>query len=93
MMLYEWFSVILEVRFGQRSRKVHLTPSLSGTGSDRKKRLKFDFEGFLIEPVERFLRGFGVTQIPYFSMSKVISPILKMHQRQLPMVKGVVKRV
>jgi hypothetical protein len=31
---------------------------------------KFDFEGSMIEPVERFFRAFGARQIPYFSISK-----------------------
>lgn len=30
----------------------------------------FDFEGSMIEPVERFFRAFGAKQIPYFSVSK-----------------------
>ncbi|SFM05056.1 GNAT family N-acetyltransferase [Pelosinus propionicus] len=31
---------------------------------------KFDFEGSMIEPVERFFRAFGAVQKPYFSISK-----------------------
>lgn len=38
---------------------------------------KFDFEGSMMEPVERFFRGFGARQMPYFSISKVNSTILK----------------
>jgi hypothetical protein len=34
---------------------------------------KFDFEGSMIEPVERFFRAFGAKQVPYFSVSKVNS--------------------
>ena len=30
---------------------------------------KFDFEGSVIEPVERFFRGFGAVQKPYFSVA------------------------
>lgn len=37
----------------------------------------FDFEGSMIEPVERFFRSFGATQTPYFSISKVNSRLLK----------------
>jgi hypothetical protein len=29
----------------------------------------FDFEGSMIEPVERFIRGFGAIQTPYFAIS------------------------
>ncbi|QVM92793.1 GNAT family N-acetyltransferase [Pseudomonas entomophila] len=37
----------------------------------------FDFEGSMIEPVERFFRGFGATQVPYFSVTKTNSWLLK----------------
>ena len=33
----------------------------------------FDFEGSMIEPVERFFRGFGAVQTPYFSLSHIRS--------------------
>lgn len=36
-----------------------------------EKGLQFDFEGSMIEPIERFFRSFGATQVPYFSLSKV----------------------
>ena len=32
---------------------------------------KFDFEGSMIEPVERFFRAFGARQIPYFNINKI----------------------
>lgn len=38
---------------------------------------RFDFEGSMIEPVERFFRSFGAIQTPYFSVSKTTSRILK----------------
>jgi len=31
---------------------------------------RFDFEGSMIEPVERFVRAFGAKQYQYFSISK-----------------------
>jgi len=37
----------------------------------------FDFEGSMIEPVERFFRSFGGIQTPYFSISKNNSRLLK----------------
>lgn len=37
----------------------------------------FDFEGSMIEPVERFFRAFGAKQTPYFSISKINSRRLK----------------
>lgn len=38
---------------------------------------RFDFEGSMLEPVERFVRGFGAKQVPYFSISKTPSKILQ----------------
>jgi Acetyltransferase (GNAT) domain len=31
----------------------------------------FDFEGSMIEPIERFFRAFGAEQVPFFSISKM----------------------
>ena len=31
---------------------------------------RFDFAGSMIKSVERFLRGFGATQVPYFAITK-----------------------
>ncbi len=36
----------------------------------------FDFEGSMIEPVERFFRGFGAVQTPYFAMTHVPSRLM-----------------
>jgi hypothetical protein len=41
------------------------------------KTMSFDFEGSMIEPVERFFRAFGATQTPYFVISKTQSRIIK----------------
>ena len=38
----------------------------------------FDFEGSMIEPVERFFRAFGSTQKPYFRVTKTTSARVKM---------------
>ena len=37
----------------------------------------FDFEGSMIEPIERFFRAFGARQTPYFNISKTSSRLLK----------------
>lgn len=37
---------------------------------------RFDFEGSMIESVERFFRAFGGRQVPYFQITKVNSPLL-----------------
>ena len=34
------------------------------------ERKIFDFEGSMIEPIERFFRGFGALQVPYFTVSR-----------------------
>lgn len=31
----------------------------------------FDFEGSMLEPVERFFRAFGAEQVPYFQISRM----------------------
>ncbi|WP_370679876.1 methicillin resistance protein [Comamonas sp. GB3 AK4-5] len=41
---------------------------------------KFDFEGSMIEPVERSFRQFGAVQIPYFSIKKTPSRMLRVLQ-------------
>jgi hypothetical protein len=41
---------------------------------------KFDFSGSMMEPVERFLRSFGATQMPYSNISKTPSRLLRMRQ-------------
>jgi hypothetical protein len=41
------------------------------------KTRRFDFEGSMIESVERSFRQFGAKQIPYFSVSKTTSRTLK----------------
>jgi len=49
---------------------------------------KFDFEGSMIEPVERFVRGFGGRPLPYMVISKM-SP----HWRVLSCTNKFVKKV
>ncbi|GLH64118.1 GNAT family N-acetyltransferase [Parageobacillus sp. G301] len=41
------------------------------------KTQKFDFEGSMIEPIERFFRAFGAVQKPYFQITKTNSRLLK----------------
>jgi hypothetical protein len=48
---------------------------------------KFDFEGSMIESVERYFRAFGAKQIPYFSISKNNSKLAIMRQAA-----GMIKR-
>ena len=40
-------------------------------------KLKFDFEGSMIENIEKYFRSFGVIQKPYFQITKTNSKILK----------------
>lgn len=41
---------------------------------------RFDFEGSMLERVERFFRAFGATQTPYINVSKINSRILKIRE-------------
>lgn len=38
---------------------------------------KFDFEGSMIQPIERFFRGFGAVQKQYYTISKTNSKMIK----------------
>ena len=40
--------------------------------------LKYDFEGSMIESIEKYFRSFGAIQKPYFQITKTNSKILKM---------------
>ena len=42
---------------------------------------RFDFEGSMLEPVERFFRAYGAVQKPYFRITKTNSGLLRMIQR------------
>lgn len=48
---------------------------------------RFDFEGSIIEPIERFVRCFGATQIPYFNISKTTSKLLRIREVLLSAIK------
>lgn len=37
----------------------------------------FDFEGSMLEPVERFFRAFGAKQVPYFQVQRINSRLLR----------------
>lgn len=39
---------------------------------------KFNFEGSMVEPIERFFRSFGAKQTPYFEIRKTDSGLLKL---------------
>jgi hypothetical protein len=46
---------------------------------------RFDFEGSMIEPIEKFFRSFGAEQVPYFNVSRTSSKFLAL----LDAVRGV----
>ena len=41
---------------------------------------QFDFEGSMVEPIERSFRAFGGRQIPYFGIEKCDSPLVKAYR-------------
>lgn len=47
---------------------------------EKLKLKRFDFEGSMLEPVERVRRDFGAIQTPYFAISKTNSKMLKAYQ-------------
>lgn len=40
----------------------------------------FDFEGSMLEPVERFFRAFGAIQTPYFNVSRTTSRLMMLRE-------------
>lgn len=48
---------------------------------------RFDFAGSMLEPVERFFRGFGATQLPYFYITKTPSRVLRIREGLLSVMK------
>ena len=38
---------------------------------------RFDFEGSMVESIERFFRGFGCSQVPYFRITRTPSRLLR----------------
>ena len=38
----------------------------------------FDFEGSMLEPIEKYFRAFGAKQVPYFAVKKVTNPFLSL---------------
>ena len=53
---------------------------------------KFDFEGSVLEPVERFFRSFGAVQTPFFAVSKVNSRAAVAAKRAAGWLKSIASR-
>jgi len=49
---------------------------------------EFDFEGSMIEPIERFFRAFGARQVPYFRISRTPSRLLRGYEALKMMARG-----
>lgn len=49
---------------------------------------RFDFEGSMIEPIERYFRAFGARQVPYFSIYKTSNVLLKAASALKTLIKG-----
>jgi hypothetical protein len=49
---------------------------------------RFDLEGSMLEPVERFFRGFGAVQVPYSSLSRTPSRLLQCVQFARTLIKS-----
>ena len=47
----------------------------------------FNFEGSMIQPIERYFRAFGGVQTPYFQISKTNSPLLKVRETLIDLYK------
>ena len=53
---------------------------------------RFDFEGSMIRPIEKFVRGFGGKQVPYFRIKKINSPLLLAQQSLAKIVSTVARK-
>jgi hypothetical protein len=49
---------------------------------------RFDFMGSMLEPIERFFRGFGAIQVPYFNITKTPSRLLRVRQGLMSVMSG-----
>jgi hypothetical protein len=49
---------------------------------------RFDFGGSILEPIERFFRGFGAAQVPYFTVGKTPSMLLRAREGLLCVIRG-----
>ena len=49
----------------------------------------FDFEGSMREPIERFFRGFGARQTPYFAVTRVPSRVARFGKCLTEAIRGV----
>jgi hypothetical protein len=49
---------------------------------------RFDFGGSMLQPVERFFRGFGAVQMPYFHIAKTPSLLLRGREGVLSVIRG-----
>lgn len=48
----------------------------------------FDFEGSMIQPIEKFFKSFGAVQQPYFLVTKTASRLIKTAQKVQNIIKG-----
>lgn len=51
------------------------------------KTKSFDFEGSMIQQVERFFRAFGAIQTPYFSLSKTPSRLIRLQKNLVNIIR------
>jgi hypothetical protein len=52
---------------------------------------RFDFEGSMLESVEKYFRSFGAKQVPYFTISKANSKLLRLKIAIKDLVKTIVR--
>ncbi len=57
-----------------------------------KQGKSFDFEGSVLEPIERFFRAFGARQTPYFAVTKDTKPWISSSRRMLGSIRKSIQR-
>ncbi|PCJ24153.1 MAG: methicillin resistance protein [Flavobacteriales bacterium] len=83
ILLYVWDNLSAYYLHGVTDSKYKTSGSMSlllweAIKKSATKTKAFNFEGSMVESIERYFRGFGGKQTPYFQISKTDSKVLKL---------------
>ena len=83
ILLYVWDEVSAYYLHGVTASEFKTSGSMSlllweAIKRSSKKTKTFNFEGSMVESIERYFRAFGGTQTPYFQIKKTNSKVLKL---------------
>ncbi len=83
ILFYVWDNISAYYIHGVTANKYKTTGAMSlllweAIKRSSKRTKSFNFEGSMVEPIERYFRAFGGIQTPYFQISKTNSRVLKL---------------